>query len=533
MKFLARVGCGLWLTLLLFSGCGPRVSPPEMTFINGTEPESLDPHIITGQPEYRLCQALGEGLTSRNGKGEIEPGIAERWEISADGLVYTFHLRPAVWSDGSILTADQFARSWLRAISPALGSNYAELHYPIRNAQAYNEGKLVQADQVGVRALDQKTLQVTLAHPTPFFLDLVSLPTFHPVHFPTLEKWGDDWIKPGKLVSNGAYQLLDWRIDDRISLQKNPHYWRASTVALQRIDVLATSRASTAFNLFYAGMTDLILDKNLVPSFFIDKIIGQPYFHATACLATYFYRFNVTRPPFNDPKVRRALALAIDKESIVQRVTRAGEPVASSLVPPGIPGYVKAQGLDYNPAAAREQLRAAGYPAGQGFPSVSILYNSSEQNEQIATAIQAMWKETLGITVTLRKQEWKVYLSTQSELDYDISRSSWVGDYNDPNTFLDMFVTGRGNNRTGWSDSIYDALIERAASETEPTRRFALLREAETRLINEELPIVPLYHYVGIALYHPERLQGYQPNVIDEHPLREMSMRPAKSLRKP
>lgn len=513
-------------------GCGPRLAPAEFTFVNGIEPESLDPHIITGQPEYRLCQALGEGLTSRNGKGEIEPGIAERWEISPDGRIYTFYLRSSQWSDGSPLTAPQFERSWLRACSPTLASSYAELYYSILNAQAYNQGQIKDARQVGIRALDEKTLQVTLAHPTPFFLDLVSLPMFHPIYFPALEKWGDDWIKPGKSVTNGAYQLVDWRIDDRIKLQKNPRYWRAQTVAINRIDVLTTNRASTAFNLFYSGLADLIIDKGLIPAFFVDQLLDKPYFHSAACLATYFYRFNVTRPPLNDVRVRRALALAIDKNRIVQRITRAGEPPAPSLVPPGIPGYTGAKGLSYDPEAARASLAAAGFPGGKGFPVISILYNSSEQNEQVATAIQAMWKETLGITVTLRNQEWKVYLNTQEQLDYDICRSSWVGDYNDPHTFLDMFVTGRGNNRTGWSDKIYDQLIERSSREIDGAGRFTLLREAETRLVEEELPIVPIYHYVGIALYHEDKVRGYQSNVIDEHPLREMSVQPVRSSAK-
>jgi oligopeptide transport system substrate-binding protein len=242
-------------------------------------------------------------------------------------------------------------------------------------------------------------------------------------------------------------------------------------------------------------------------------------------LALYYYRFNVTRKPLDDVRVRQALTLAIDKARIVQQVTHAGEQVAGSMTPPGIPGYTPPPGLSYDPEKARRLLAEAGFPGGRNFPVLSILYNSSEQNEQIATAIQAMWKETLGITVQLTTQEWKVYLNTLEALNYDISRSSWVGDYNDPNTFLDMMVTGRGNNRTGWSNADYDRLMAQSQTETEPSRRFATMQEAETILLDQGTPVAPIYYSAAIALYHPETLFGYEPNVIDEHPFRELSVR--------
>jgi oligopeptide transport system substrate-binding protein len=323
-------------------------------------------------------------------------------------------------------------------------------------------------------------------------------------------------------VSNGAYILEDWRLDDRVRLRANPQYWRKEVVRLQRIDALSVNQATTAFNLFYSGKTDLLLDKGSVPVQFMDELKTKPYFQLNPFLATYFYRFNVTRKPLNDPRVRQALTLAIDKNRIVQKITKAGEPVANSFTPPGLEGYAPPGGLTYDPRQAQELLAQAGFPHGRGFPLLSVLYNSTDLNQQIATEIQAMWKEVLGITVTLRNQEWKVYLNTLDQLDYDIARSSWVGDYPDPNTFLDCFVTGRGNNRTGWSNPTYDQLMAQAANTANPVLRLELMKKAETILVERELPIAPLYYFVGVTLYHADQLGGFAPNLIDEHPLREL-----------
>lgn len=515
--------CLLLILLLgILPACTRFTEKADFTFINGAEPESLDPSIVTGQPDGRVCLALFEGLTSRNAAGAIQPGIAEKWEISPDGKTYTFHLREAKWSNGDPVTAYDFEGTWERVLNPNFVSKYAEQLYYLDNGEEYKLGKVTDFKQVGVRALNARTLQVRLKNPTPFFLDLCSFTTLLPVHLASIQKWGDDWIKPGKLVSNGAYQLGDWRIDDRIRLRANPNYWRADTVRLKTIDILPTANASTAFNIFYSGKADMIIDKSTIPSLLLNEIRQQPYFHANPFLATYFYRFNVTRKPFNDPRVRQALALALDKERIVTRITKAGEQPAGSFTPPGIPGYNPPTGLPYNLARARELLAQAGFPGGKGFPKFSLLYNNSELNKQIALEVQSMWHDALGLNVELRTQEWKVYLSTLDSLDFDVARSSWVGDYNDPNTFLDCYVTGRGNNRTGYSNPEYDRLIAQANSLSDPAKRLALLRQAETLLVERDLPIAPLYYYVGIALYDGNKIGGFVPNVVDEHPLREL-----------
>jgi oligopeptide transport system substrate-binding protein len=512
----------LGLTAWLLASCSPLGGKADFTFLNGAEVESLDPAVVSGQPESRLCQALFEGLVMRNAKGEVEPGLAVHWELSADGLTYTFHLRPSVWSNGDAFSASNFVQSWERTLRPTTAARNAEQLFPLRNAEAYNKGTMKDFTQVGVRAIDPQTLEVTLTQPTPYFLDLCAYTTYLPTHTASIQQHPKDWTKPGKLVSNGAYALEAWRIDDRIRLRANPKYWRAERVRFQTIDALSLQQSSTAFNLFYSGKADLVLDKSLVPDMFIDQIRSQSYYHANPFLGTYFYRFNVTRPPFNDARVRRAFALALDKERLVTRITRAGEPSARSFCPPGIPNYTPANGLEFNPAEARRLLAEAGYPEGHNFPNVSLLFNSSEREQNIATEVQAIWREHLGVRVQLRNQETKVYYQTMRSRDYDIARSSWVGDYNDPNTFLDCFVTNRGNNRTGWSYAPYDALLASANAEREVAKRMTRLREAETLLVEKEMPIVPIYYYVGVMLYDGKKLGGIEPNVVDVHPLREM-----------
>jgi oligopeptide transport system substrate-binding protein len=511
---------------LVLLGCSPCPgSPqPDLVFINGPEPESLDPHLITGQPESRLCEALFEGLVSRDEEGRLVPGIAESWQVSPDKRVYTFVLRQCRWSDGHPITAEELVESWQRALAPETAARYADLYSDIENAQAYHLGLRKDFSSVGIRALDDRTVQVHLKHPVPYFLDLCSLPVFYPVPIATLRQWGEDWTKPEHMVCNGPFRLLAWRVNDRVCLEKNPNYWRASEVRLSRVDALAVTQATTAFNLFYTLGADLVMDKGLVPTFFLEALSRQPYFHSAPFFGTYFYRFNVTRWPLSDPRVRQALAMAIDKERIVHRITRAGERAANSLTPPGVPGYEPPHGFPYDPKRARGLLAEAGFPNGKGFPRLSILYNAGQQNEEIATEIQDMWRENLGIEVELRNQEWKVYLGSLASLQYDIARSSWVGDYLDPNTFLSLFVSGGGNNNTGWSNQAYDRLLEQAASIADTQTRFLFLRQAEELLL-QEAPVVPLYFYQGVLLYREERLGGIRPNLLDQHPLRCLFLR--------
>jgi oligopeptide transport system substrate-binding protein len=515
---------GVMLGLGLVTGCARKGSRADLVILNGAEPETLDPALITGQPEGRVANALFEGLTTFDERGSAIPGVAERWTISDDGLEYTFHLRESArWSNGDPVTAHDFVRSWQRTLSPETASEYAyQLHY-IRGGRAYNEGKLTDFGQVGVRAVDARTLVVTLENPTAFFLDLCAVVTLQPAHLPSVERWGESWVKPGRMVSNGAFMLEEWRINDRIRLRRNPHYWNREAVAMETVDLLPVSAANTAFNFYASGLADLMLDKGLVPPALLGELRKRPDYHAAPFLGNYFLRFNATRPPFRDPRVRLAFALAVDRDLIVNKITRAGEVAAHSFVPPGTgDGYQPPTGPGRDPERARKLLAEAGFPGGKGFPLVQYLYSEGELNEAIAVELQAMFRRELGVNVQLARQEWKVYLNSMSNLDYDLCRSSWVGDYNDPNTFLDMFVTDGGNNRTGWSNAKYDALIAEAGRTVDRDRRYATFRAAEELLLSEEAPICPLYYYVGIQFYDATRLAGIQANLLDEHPIRLM-----------
>lgn len=514
---------GLLFLAGLLSGCEGRGPRADLVFVNGAEPETLDPAIITGQPEGRIVHALFEGLCTFNREGRPVPGVAERWDISEDATVYTFHLREdAQWSDGRPVTAQDFVRSWQRTLTPATGSQYNYMLDPIKNARAYANGELGDFSLVGVSVPDPHTLVVKLESPTPYFLDLCAFPTLHPVPVDLIERLGDDWIKPQHLINNGAYTLEEWRINDRIRLRKNPHYWNRNHVALETVDILPISKDSVAFNFYESGLADLVMDKGLAPISLMDELKTRRDFHAAPFLGVYFLRFNCAEGPFQDERVRKAFAMTVNKRTLVEKITRAGELTAGAFVPPGIADYEGAEGLPYDPEAARHLLAEAGYPGGKGFPFVRYLFNESQQNESLAVELRDMWRRELGVTVQLARQEWKVYLNSLSSLDYGIARSSWVGDYPDPNTFLDMFLTDGGNNRTGWSSETYDQLLAEAARETDPAKRLKILHEAEKFLLKVAAPIAPIYYYVGIQLYDPDKIGGISPNVLDEHPIREM-----------
>ena len=503
--------------------CSPRHERADLVFINGAEPETLDPALITGQPEGRVVNALFEGLLRFDRHGRSTPGVAVSWEVSADHLTYTFHLRPdAKWSDGQPVTSRDFVESWRRTLDPVTASAYSYQLFAVKGAEDFATGKEKDFAKVGVEATDPLTIKVTLARPTPYFLDLCAFPTLYPVRVDLIARYGDDWVKPGRLIGNGGFVLEDWRINDSIRLKKNPLYWDAAHVQLGSVDVLPISKANVAYNFYAAGQADLIMDKGLAPPSLLDALKPRPDFHAAPFLGTFFLRFNCAKGPFTDPRVRKAFSMAIDRKRITDKITRAGESTALSFVPPGIPGYSAPSGLTESSSAAARLLAEAGYPGGKGFPLTTYLYSEGELNEGVAIELQSMWKESLGISIQLARQEWKVYLNSLGSLDFGIARSSWVGDYPDPNTFLDLFLSESGNNRTGWKSTHYDDLIHQAAADTDPKVRFSTLKKAEEYLIRDGVPIAPLFFYVGIQLYNPMSIGGIESNVLDEHPLREI-----------
>lgn len=507
------------------SGCSRREPPADVTIINGNEPESLDPHIITGISEMRITKALFDGLIRLDPTNATPvPALAERWEISPDGKTYTFHLRTnAVWSTGEPITTADVLWSWFRALSPATAGDYAGQLFCIKGAEDWYNGKLTNRSQVGITELDDRTMRVELNSPLAFFLELCSFPTLAVVPQQAIEKFGDRWLHVKPLPTSGAFTLGAWRVNDKVRLLRNPRYWDAVNTRSEIIDVLPVGSPNTALNLYETGAADIVWDKDLVPAELMDVLTKRPDFHSFTYLGTYFYRFNVTEPPFNDARVRRAFAMATDKPKIISKLTRGAEIPARHFVPIGVANYTAADGLPFDPVAARKLLAEAGYPEGKGFPRMTYTFFSAsggaKLHGKVAVELQQMWRDMLGVEIELRQIERKVFYSSQSKLDYEISTSSWIGDYNDANTFLDLFMSTSGNNRTGWKNDRYDTLIREANQQTDLKKRAEIFRKAEAILIAEEAPIVPLYFYAGFNYYDANKIGGIWPNILDEHPM--------------
>jgi oligopeptide transport system substrate-binding protein len=428
-------------------------------------------------------------------------------------------LRPnARWSNGQPITAQDVVASWERVLMPKTGSVNSYQLFVIEGAEEFAAGKSSNFSKIGLQILDEKTLKITLRHPTPYFLDLCALPVFSVVPTKVMEQVGDDWTKPKFIMTSGPYMLVDWRINDRIRLQRNPFYWDSKQVALATIDLLPMTQANTAYNFYASGEADMIFGK-LLPPALIEELRKRNDFHSACFLGTEFLRFNCVQKPFCDLRVRQAFALCVDQDRLTKKIARSGEVAAYSFVPPGIPNYKSPHVTQYNPEKARQLLAEAGYPGGKGFPLVNYLYNEGALTEGMAVELQSVWKKELGVSVLLARQEWKVYLSSLNMLDYGIGRSNWVGDYPDPNTFLDLFTTASGNNRTGWKSPAYDHLIQQAATIFDPQKRFDLFQQAERFLIQDQAVIVPLFYQAGVQIYDPKRWGGIEENVLDTHPL--------------
>jgi oligopeptide transport system substrate-binding protein len=491
---------------------------------NASEPKTLDPHLANGVPENKLIQSLVEGLIAYHPTDDLkpDPGVATSWTSNADFTVWTFTLRPdARWTNGDPVTARDFVYSWERVLSPALGSETAGILYVIRNAEAFNTGKLKDFAEVGVKAPDERTLVVTLTGSTPYFLSLLKHYAFYPVNPRTVEKFGgmtdrnSRWSTAENYVGNGAFRLKRWTTNQVIEVAKNPTYWDARRVRLKEIRFFPIDNIKTEETAFLGGR--LHVTNTVAPDkipVFRKRNPGQ--LRIEPFLGNYFFRINVTRNPFDDPRVREALNLAIDRRLIVDRVAQGGQLPATGMVPAGMAAYPPATRLTFDPARARRLLAEAGFPGGRGFPRKEILINTSEAHRKIAEAIQAMWRANLGIEVGIYNQEWKVYLDSQSKLDYDLARAGWIADYAYPMTFLEIFTSGNGNNDTGWSNPRYDDLIRRAQGADSEAERVALMRQAEDILLTE-LPIVPIYFYTRVYLKDP-RVQGWHPTGTDNHP---------------
>ena len=498
---------------------------------NGAEPQDLDPQTVTGVPEHNIFQALFEGLLSEDPKDlHPVPGLADKWEISSDGLVYTFHLRENLkWSDGTPITADQFVESYRRMLSPALAAEYSYLLWFAVGAEDFNKGKLTDFAQTGFKALDPRTLEVTLKSATPYLLKIIA--SHHswcvvPVHvikkFGKLDEKSTNWTRAGNLVSSAAFMLKEWTPSQKITVVPNPNYWDAATVKLSAIEFYPTEDYATDERMFRTGQVDRTYE---LPSAKIDTyrkdypaaLRIEPY------LGIYYYRCNVTRPPLTDKRVRRALALAIDRESLIKNVIRGDQAPAYAVSYPGTAGYFPRAKLQGGLAEARRLMAEAGYPDGKGCPPIELLYNTNDNHRQIAEAIQQMLRKNLGVELTLRNEEWKVYLTTQHIThDFTLQRAGWIADYVDPHVFLETWVTGNGNNDTLWSNAEYDRLFQNALVAKNDTDRYEIYQKMDAILV-DELPVIPIYYYTRFYALNP-KVKGYYPTLLDNHPYKYISI---------
>jgi oligopeptide transport system substrate-binding protein len=506
----------------------PAVLAEDQTVVrgNGEEPQTLDPHQAEGTPSANILRDLFEGLTTEAPDGDIIPGAAIRWNISRDAKTYTFYLRrDMLWSNGDPVTADDFVFSLRRAATPETASPSATMLLPIQNAREVLADELPVED-LGIALLDEYTLQITLTGPTPYFLGLLTHPVAYPVNRRNLEEFGDEFSRPGKLVSNGAYVLRDWQHRVSVELGKNPLYREAQNTIIERVIFLPIEDVSVEVTQFRSGALDWT---NTVPNNqfdwlrrnYPDELVISPW------MGSYFFGFNLEVEPFvQNPELRQALIFAIDRQIITDKVTRFGEQPSFALVPPGVEDYIPfvPEYADWTQEQRNEEARRlyelAGY-SDENPLRIEIRYNTSENHKKIALAIASMWKQVLGVNASLVNEEFRVFLQNrQQKAITQVFRAGWISDYNDPYSFLELFRTGDGRNDYGYSNSIFDTVLDEVGTERIHARRARLMFEAE-RVLLTDFAIIPIYSYVTKRLVD-QRLKGWQNNVMDHHLTRYM-----------
>ena len=485
---------------------------------SGGEPDTLDPHRNEETSGADILRDLYEGLTTETADARLVPGTAESWTVSDDGLVYTFSLRAdARWSNGDRVVAEDFVAGLRRTVDPATASTYAEILYPIENAEAVVNGELPPT-ALGVLALDATTLEIRLAAPTPYFLSLLSHGTTYPIHRPSLETHGNAFARPGRLVSNGAYALTEWVVQSHIKLHRNAHYWDRDNVQIDTVYYYSTEDVDAELRRYRAGELDFTFQFPASQFDWIEENLpgelrNEPY------ISTYFYGFDTTEPPLDDARLRQALSMAIDRDVIARDVAGAGQIAAFGLVPSGVDHYAGARyawaELDAAErlAEARRLYAAAGYSADDPL-QLEIRYNTSENHARIAIAVAAMWNQNLGVETQLLNEEWKVLLQTRLRPSaWQVMRFGWTGDYNDAFTFLEIFESSHGQNFTGFADADYDRLLDRIAAERDTDVRADLMAAAERRVL-DAYAVMPLYFYTNKHLVKPY-VHGYRANIMN------------------
>lgn len=530
IKKLCAVALAVALSASVFAGCGGSgdqsnsgdgaAVEQKLTYNVGAVVETIDPALNTAVDGSTIIGNAFEGLTRLDENDKAVPGVAKEWKISEDGLTYTFKLRDdAKWSDGKSVTANDFAYAWKRALNKKTAAEYAYQLYYIKNAKEFYEGKAKEAD-LGIKVVDEKTLEVTLNSPTPYFIELMAFPTYMPVREDIIKEHGEKWInKPETYVSNGPFKLTDFQMKDSYTFVKNENYWNKDNVKLETLVYKMAMDETSSYASLESGDFDVISN---VPTERIEDGQASGLVNIYPNLGTYFLCVNVNngldkldkevQKVLSDKKVRQALSLAIDRVSIVENVTKAGQVASASFVPAGIkdPNGKDFKNNKFDPTKQQENveeakkiLKEAGYENGKGIPTLELMYNSEGAHKAIMEVIQQNWKD-IGVNVELKNQEWAVFLNTRQNGQYEIARHGWSADYADPMTFLDMWVSGNdgdknswGNNDAHFSNKEYDELIKKAKVESDPSKRFELMKQAE-KILLDEMPVIPLYDYTKV-----------------------------------
>jgi oligopeptide transport system substrate-binding protein len=513
----------LMLALMLvfsLSACGgekTEAAPTVLTVNIGPEPDSIDPANNEAVDGATLLVHGFEGLMKLDAEGIPQPGMASAYTVSDDLMTYTFTLRDGIkWNDGQPITAEQFIYSWQRAVSPDTAAPYGYMFDVIQGYEAAAGGDLA---ALAAKAVDDKTIEVKLNAPTPYFLELCAFPTYSPVRQDIIEG-NDAWASdPATYISNGPYKLVEWEHNSYMLYEKNQYYYDLDTLVPDQIKFVLMEDDNAILAAFQNGEISFA---DTMPQDEIDAYRDKPEFNIEGQLGTYYVSFQTQKAPFDNPDVRKALSLAIDRNYICEQIGKAGQIPAAAFVPAGLSDNDPAQEFrtvggdfysvdpadyDANVKEAQDLLAKAGYPGGKGFPKFEYVLNENTGHLQMAEALQSMWKEKLGIEATIAQQEWSVFLNTRQNGEYQVARDGWLGDYNDPISFLDMNVTGGGNNNSKWSNKEYDALIKAVKSTGDREVRYAKMHEAE-KLLMAEMPIAPIYYYVDIFLKDP-KMEGF------------------------
>ncbi|OEH91623.1 peptide ABC transporter substrate-binding protein [Bacillus solimangrovi] len=478
-----------------------------------SEPFSLNPSLANDSTSGNVLLQTFEGLTRIDESGKPQPAMASEIKTSEDLKTYTFTIRDdAKWSNGDPVTANDFEFAWKWALDPANDAQYAYQLYYLKNAAQANAGE-VSTDEVGVTAVDEKTLQVELENPTPYILELTAFYTYFPVNS-KIAKENDKWYTDaGELyTSNGPFKMTEWSHNDTIVLEPNENYWDKDTVKLERIEFSMINDENTELNMFKSGQLTWAGDNfGSLPSEAVPSLEKEGKLNIKPTAGTYWYKFHTEKEPFNNANIRKAFSYAIDREALVKSVTKTGEIPAMAAVPPSMfpeneQGYFKDNDIETAKELLQKGMEELGYSSVEDMPEIKLSYNTSESHQKIAQAVQDMWKNNLGVNVELENAEWAVYIEKLHQGDYQIGRMGWLGDFNDPMNFLELYKELGGNNDTRWHDDEFASLLEQSQTETDPEKRTAMLKQAEEIFI-DAMPVAPIYFYTN-AWVQEDNLKG-------------------------